>query len=263
MERILHCSHSKGQYIKYGFTLVELSIVLVIIGLVIGGIVFGRDMIRMSEIRATIVQVEQFKAASNAFKLKYNCIAGDCANATSFLSGTADGNGNKIIDGGAARYNDTESNLFWQHLALAGFIQGSYTPTISGATYQADINFPSSKLGGGFGAWNLQAYAGGGLVGSGKLFPAQYGNNFLLGTPWTDSSARMPLRPVMSGFDARRIDGKYDDGLPAYGSIVTWENTSGYSFSCASTDVASTAVYNDTTNYSTSIKCGLFFLNAF
>ncbi len=249
---------------KSGFTLVELAIVIVIIGLIIGGVMFGRDMVRMSEIRATIAQIEQFKAASNAFKLKYNCLAGDCINATSFLSGTSNGNGNDKIAGAVFQFNSNEYIYFWQHLALAGLIQGSYTTTVSGTTYQPDINFPSAKLGGGFGVWNIQAYAGGGAIGGGKLFPAQYGNTLLLGKQWVDASSSMPLIGIMSGFDARRIDTKYDDGLPAYGTIVTWQNTSGYSSSCSSTDVASTAVYLNTTTYSLSgIRCSLFFINAF
>jgi prepilin-type N-terminal cleavage/methylation domain-containing protein len=64
-----------------GFTLIELSIVMVIIGLMIGGMLVGRDMIRAAEIRATLRQIERIETAMNTFKAKYKCLPGDCANA--------------------------------------------------------------------------------------------------------------------------------------------------------------------------------------
>jgi prepilin-type N-terminal cleavage/methylation domain-containing protein len=109
-------------YQKNGFTLVELAVVMVIIGLVVGGIMLGQTMIKSSNIRSVIAQVEQFKTASNTFKTKYNCMAGDCAYATSLLTGTANGNGNNRFDGGGARHTDNEVLLFWQHLSYAQLI---------------------------------------------------------------------------------------------------------------------------------------------
>ncbi len=260
MEHILRYNNNDRQYLKHAFTLVELAIVMIVIGLVIGSVMLGQTMIKSANIRATIGQVEQFKTASTTFKIKYNCMAGDCDNATSFLSGTSNGNGTYKIDGSAARHTDTEGLLFWQHLALAGLIQGNYTTVAPGTVYVPDVNFPSSKMGGNFGVWNLQAYNAGGVYPvSGRLFPANYGNNIILGKAWGDLTSKIPLDRILSGYDAFAIDSKFDDGLPAYGTIVTWQNTSGYSGSCASTDVASTAIYSKTDN----IRCGLFFINAF
>ena len=67
------------------FTLVELSIVLVIIGLIIGGVMVGQDLINAAKIRQQITQLEQIETQINTFKVKYNCLPGDCANATDFL----------------------------------------------------------------------------------------------------------------------------------------------------------------------------------
>lgn len=82
---------------KVGFTLVELSIVLVIIGLVIGGVMVGRDLIEASKIRAQITQISDIETQINTFRVKYNCLPGDCINATSAIGSTY--NGNTINDG--------------------------------------------------------------------------------------------------------------------------------------------------------------------
>lgn len=65
-----------------GFTLLELSMVLVIIGLIVGSVMVGQELIRNAEVRATLKQIEQIETAVNNFRLKYNCLPGDCASAT-------------------------------------------------------------------------------------------------------------------------------------------------------------------------------------
>ena len=62
---------------EQGFTLIELSIVLVIIGLIVGGVLVGQDLIRASEVRATITQIEKYNTAVNTFHAKFNAIPGD------------------------------------------------------------------------------------------------------------------------------------------------------------------------------------------
>ena len=56
---------------KQGFTLLELSIVLVVIGLIVGGTVVGKDLIRASELNSIITQQNKIQIALNTFKLKY------------------------------------------------------------------------------------------------------------------------------------------------------------------------------------------------
>ena len=71
-----------------GFTLIELSIVLVIIGLLVGGVLEGQDLIKAAQIRSTISQFEQFDAAVNTFRTKYNNLPGDVVNGTNFFANT-------------------------------------------------------------------------------------------------------------------------------------------------------------------------------
>ncbi len=59
------------------FTLIELSIVLVIIGFLVGGALLGKDLIKAAEIRAQISQITEYNTAMNLFKLQYNSLPGD------------------------------------------------------------------------------------------------------------------------------------------------------------------------------------------
>ena len=89
-----------------GFTLVELSIVLVIIGLIIGGVLVGRDLISAAGVRAQVSQIEKFNTAVNTFSGKYGYLPGDISAASATRFGFAprgsyagEGDGNSVIDG--------------------------------------------------------------------------------------------------------------------------------------------------------------------
>lgn len=69
---------------RSGFSLVELSIVLVILGLLTGGVLGGRALIRAAELRAITQEKEAFVTAVNTFRAKYNALPGDMRNATQF-----------------------------------------------------------------------------------------------------------------------------------------------------------------------------------
>jgi prepilin-type N-terminal cleavage/methylation domain-containing protein len=122
-----------------GFTLIEISIVLVIIGLVVGGVFVGRDLIKAAEIRSTIAELEKMNAAMHTFRLKYNGLPGDLeANKAAQFgmtvrSGTdGHGDGDEIWEGcsSAATAHLTvfgcEIALVWQDLADSLLINGNY-----------------------------------------------------------------------------------------------------------------------------------------
>ena len=70
-----------------GFTIIELSIVLVIIGLLAGGILLGRDLIEAARIRAQGSQIESYEMAINTFRLKYNMLPGDLTSTQASMLG--------------------------------------------------------------------------------------------------------------------------------------------------------------------------------
>jgi prepilin-type N-terminal cleavage/methylation domain-containing protein len=116
--------------IQAGFTLVEIAIVLVIIGLLLGGILKGQEMITQAKIKNVVNDLNGVTAAINAYQDRYKALPGDDKNAGARWTATAitPGNGDGII---AGKYNSTnvadESLLFWQHLRLAGFLSGTGT----------------------------------------------------------------------------------------------------------------------------------------
>src|SRR5688572_14274483 len=113
-----------------GFTLIEIAIVLVIIGLLLGGVLKGQELITGARVRNFIQQQDGVKAAYFGFLDRYRALPGDYANATANINGVvatvACGNGNGNGDGTIATGNN-EHTLVWEHLSKAGFINGTYT----------------------------------------------------------------------------------------------------------------------------------------
>lgn len=104
-----------------GFTLVELSIVLIIIGLILGGVFKGQSLIDSARVRSLSTEVSGIRTAWFSFQERYRSIPGDFASArTQIDSSAVPGNGNGRVD------DSQERASVWQQLALAGFITGNY-----------------------------------------------------------------------------------------------------------------------------------------
>ncbi len=108
-----------------GFTLVEIAIVLVIIGLLLGGILKGQEMIIQAKIKNAITDFSGVSAAYFGYQDRYRATPGDDIQATRW-SGAAAGDGNRILTGLYSSTTDThESRLWWDHLRRSGFVSGS------------------------------------------------------------------------------------------------------------------------------------------
>lgn len=244
-----------------GFSLLELSIVLVIIGLIAGGVVTGSSMIRAAELRSVITQETQFKIAIHTFRDKYLGLPGDLKNATAFwgaepaahcpgdettpstTSATCNGDGDGRIDWGrnVAAGIGGESHRFWQHLANAELISGSYTGVHSAGSCNTDgscnvtigENAPESSISGV--GWSVAGNSVS-IIGNGHIyyFPMPQQNILYLGrqASWTISAAFTPA-------EAWNIDKKNDDGKPGTGRIRPWSpNFSGAANCTTSNDPA-------------------------
>ena len=113
-----------------GFTLVEIAIVLVIIGLLLGGILKGQEMIQQARIKNAINDFNGITVAITSYQDRYRALPGDDKGASArwTTQAPANGDGDGVIQG---LYNDAtatvESHLFWQHLRIAGFVPGATT----------------------------------------------------------------------------------------------------------------------------------------
>jgi prepilin-type N-terminal cleavage/methylation domain-containing protein len=120
---------------EQGFTLVEIAIVLVIIGLLLGGILKGQEMITQAKIKNVIADFSGVSAAYHGYQDRYRAIPGDDPNAAGRWTNAPaaiSGNGNGVVTG---TYNNTcpavsvaatpESCMWWDHLRRAGFVSGN------------------------------------------------------------------------------------------------------------------------------------------
>src|SRR5688572_27439808 len=112
-----------------GFTLVEIAIVLVIIGLLLGGILKGQEMITQAKIKNLVSDFSGVSVAYHGYVDRYRKIPGDDGSANdrwtlSILTPAAPGvfNDGTISGGYASATNNAESRLFWLHLRRAGFV---------------------------------------------------------------------------------------------------------------------------------------------
>jgi prepilin-type N-terminal cleavage/methylation domain-containing protein len=138
-----------------GFTLVEIAIVLVIIGLLLGGILKGQEMITQARIKNVINDFNGITAAYASYQDRYRAIPGDDQGALArwslpAASATPSTPGNGSVDGlynAATATPEPESRLFWWHLRQAGFIPGSTDATNPSMAAAQPTNAVSGMIG--------------------------------------------------------------------------------------------------------------------
>ncbi len=201
-----------------GFTLVELAIVMIIIGLLIGGILKGQELIANSQLTATVAQIKGIDAATSTFRDKYSALPGDmltptnrlanCAGPCAAVFATA---GNGRIDGVApgAAVAANETTAVFAHLAAADLISG-VNGNVAGLTYGQEL--PEAKVGGGF---NGIAYTAAALTTAQNARAGHY--LVLSGSTVAVANDTGTVSPAR----AAQIDRKLDDGLPNAGGVRT------------------------------------------
>ena len=142
-----------------GFTLVEIAIVLVIIGLLLGGVLKGQELINSAKVKNFATDFRNIPLFIYGYQDKYRALPGDDKNAQVHVGATTNGNGDGVIDG---NWNATsgESFNFWQHVRLAGLAAGTtdvgaadYVPkNADGGTIgiTSGVNSPISTLKGSY-----------------------------------------------------------------------------------------------------------------
>ena len=254
---------------RHGFTLIELALVIVIIGLIIGGILVGQSMIRAAQIRSVATQFQKFATATQNFKDKYQALPGDMVDATTIWgtaaagaacittastgsSATCNGNGDGLI---ILSTNSAEQFRFWQQLVNAGFLEGSYSGvSVAGYSNSWDAtNAPISKI--PTGLWAI--YSWGAVTGNISYFDGTYNNTLEIGGYFATSD---PLAVLIKPDEAYNIDTKLDDGMPGTGKVRVRSRGGLSNCTTTSTTTAYAATYLLT---GTTVACGLLFTNWF
>jgi prepilin-type N-terminal cleavage/methylation domain-containing protein len=241
---MLHIRQSNNQ----GFTLAEMSIVLVIIGLILGAIVVGQEMIAAAGIRAAVSQVNKYQAAVSAFTAKYQALPGDMpakiANKYGFVArGTHEGqgDGNGVLEcwnGSAASgicQGDGETSTFWIDLSQAGMIEGGFinangeTSPIGAGAYNIPHSSPLVKISD---VLPPSAIGNGNYVYVYSANGVNYiGISYIVGIQTADLQEILST-PGMTVSQAFNLDTKIDDGLPQSGTVTaTYTNSSGIQWS--------------------------------
>ena len=185
---------------QQGFTLVEIAVVLLIVGLLLGGVLKGQALIDSAKVKSLAQDFRSLPAMIHAYQDRFRALPGDDKRARLHLCPgstdcTAPGEGDGMIDGKWDDVTDSDAFRLWQHLRLADLATGSSDTANPGY-------LPQNAVGG-----RLGIQRGGSLLG-------------IRGTIMTCSGS-------IPGKLVRQLDLALDDGDPGTGSMRAGSNNDG------------------------------------
>jgi len=225
-----------------GFTLIEIAIVLVIIGLLLGGVLKGQELINTARVRALNNTVDGITAAWFSFQDRYRAFPGDYTQASINLPGSpANGDGNGLV-GGASTNPAAERAMVWMHLQSAGYITGGYDDPLATVANADEYGCPVTVCpDNGFGAGMNLNYGAMRQAGGSDAHELMTGRG-------------IPVEVIAE------LDRKVDDGSPATGAMQLGKAGTGW----LAADVTACQAAGDPTLYgllTPSSNCAAVFRN--
>ena len=230
-----------------GFTLVELAVVLVVIGLLAGGVLSGQYLVHAARLQRTAGQVAQFDTAVNVFQVRFACLPGDCKNAEArgLFPPTTDpvkgGNGDGMV--GATGMGDEmlayEPVYFWQELYTTGLLADNAGVSYGGTGCRYDGGLWNWSKYGTCSPLSALPYAGVNSNGADyhraamwtvRDYPdAHYyqlttgaGNDAGFRLQCGDGTGIWSWCNALTPADAAALDRKLDDGRPTSGAVLAY-----------------------------------------
>lgn len=194
-----------------GFTLVELAIVLVIIGVILGGVIKGQELVKNAKVKRLYREYQQVEFAYFSYYDRYNAVAGDEQSTTPANVNGLIESANTATDADDNTYTGTEATIFWYELRKEGF----YNDGVDLTTVATAIGVPKNIFGGNM------------IIGSGYAGFANYNALCFTG---------------LSQKDAHIYDAQFDDGAAETGIIRASANAPTTSDLGADYDTASTTL---------------------
>lgn len=190
--------------------MIELAIVLTIIGLLLGGVLAGRSLVKSAELRANITQAQRYLSALKEFKARYNYLPSDLPNATSYWSGATNGSA-------SGRISDTFQA--WYQLSSSGLIDGTWPAAFASGYFGVSLPpAPSAPNNAGY----ILIYQNGFGADTDRIYNLFYKNVLLLvaANAPDNSTYTQPSNGLYTAEDALALDRKIDDGMPATGTWI-------------------------------------------
>jgi prepilin-type N-terminal cleavage/methylation domain-containing protein len=210
---------------SYGFTLVEISIVMIIVGLLIGGTFGGMKLIENMQVNKTVQDLKAIESAALTFKDTYGRLPGDLVNPAARLPNctvapcATAGNGNRVIGAlnllGGAIANTDENFTFWHHLQAADILS-------LGTKNTTDMSFGEGQPSGPFAGYRVSnfnaAFVSTDYILQGTIL---YVNDM----PSAVMTGGVGMEWAIPCSSIRSIDRKIDDEIPYNGRLKGWACT--------------------------------------
>jgi len=257
----LHMNNSRG------FTLVELSIVIVIIGFLVAGISAGANLVKSSQLQSVANDFTKYRVAVSSFYSTYSYFPGDMPNAYAYFgsdcgantvgnSDSCNGDGDGLFSEDNYYVSNYEIQYAWIHLQQANLVTHQLTGPFSGRSERVNVNVPEGKLGGAYTFSGLDSCADA-MFGVAK----RCGRNTITLGSYDATDWQTYFDGIITSLDGNSLDQKIDDGNNYEGEIWIVPANSYYATPAKCTNGAWHSSPDSTLNFSDTEKsCRIIFL---
>ncbi len=215
-----------------GFTLIEMSIVLVVIGLIVSAVLVGQTLILSARIHSTVAQYNKLVTGAKTFQAKYRWLPGDMIASYAQIYNLSDGPCYQVGTSGPMNTNPSYATLppdgcewdWWPTTGNQQLDRG----TAEGANFYTHLT-RSGLIEGDFGASKWTATAGDQSMvwmeprlKRGVIYPDYCTNRncVIMGATFVSPASGQPGQiDMFTPFEAYGIDIKLDDGNSVTGIV--------------------------------------------